>query len=84
MSQAPSTEDREHAALQVDAFVEIVSRRYGITPADIVETVRWVRERRAATERMRNFATASLLGTVLAGLLLALWEGVKDLLRRPG
>lgn len=76
-------DEKEHAAMQVDAFVRILAERYGIEPHEIVESVRWVQERRRTIDRMRSFAAASLIGTIISAMLVLLWEGFKEFGRRP-
>jgi hypothetical protein len=72
-------EEKYRVTLQVDHFIEIVSKRYGIDPNEVVEAVRWVRERKQFTDKMRSGTMLSLVGVIVGAILLSLWEGIKHL-----
>jgi hypothetical protein len=71
------------AAAQVDAFVAILARRYGIEPIEVVEAVRWVHEHKEALGRLKTASLLTLLGILLSAAALALWEGFKSLTGMP-
>lgn len=75
-----SEHERAAVAQQVDYFIEVLSQRYGLTPMEVVETVRWVRDRKEFLARARMSGAMSLLGLVIAAMAVALWEGVKAML----
>ena len=77
-----NADQRNEIVLQVDHFVRVLADRYGVTPNEVVETVRWVKERKASDDRLTNAARTALIGIVLSAILLALWEGVKMLSHR--
>lgn len=75
------------AAEQVDAFIKIVQNRYGIQEKEIpvlLDGLRWAAEHKRNLEKMGTTAMLTLLGMVLTGMGLAIWEGLKTLLRRDG
>jgi hypothetical protein len=72
-------EEKYRVTLQVDHFIEIVSKRYSIDPNEVVEAVRWVRERKQFTDKMRSGTMLSLVGVIVGAILLSLWEGIKHL-----
>jgi len=74
--------EREQIALEVDKFVRVMSERYGVEPAEVVETVAWVKERRESDKRIRTAVMVAVLGSVISALVIAIWEGTKILLRR--
>ena len=85
MSDDPTTLTREEklkAAAMVDEFLRVIERRHGITIHEIVEAVQYTRERKQAMENTKSWLLKAVLGTTAGGAILALWEGVKELLRR--
>ena len=76
-------DDREKAmvGMQVDYFVELLSRRYKIEPQDVVDAVRWVQHHKETAERFRNAGVISLIGVVASALAISVWEGIKAALR---
>jgi hypothetical protein len=70
-------EDRHRVTMQVDHFIEILSARYGIKPADVVETVNWVKDRKEFFTRVKMSGAVSIIGLVIGALLLSMWEGIK-------
>jgi hypothetical protein len=47
-----------------------------------VESTKWVRTHRDWVEAMKKGGSLALIGFFASGLLLALWEGLKLLVRR--
>lgn len=72
-----TAEEKARVTLQVDHFIDILSRRYGIEPQEVIDTVKWVRDRKELSSRFQVGAVLSLMGVLLGGLVLAMWEGVK-------
>jgi hypothetical protein len=79
-----TNEDRLRIAMQVEAFVELLSKRYNLTPEEVADAVRWVRARREMHARVKSTSIVSLIGIVAGATLVALWEGVKSLLMSKG
>jgi hypothetical protein len=68
------------AAAQVDAFVNILAKRYGIEPIEVVEAVRWVREHKDTLGKLKTAGWLALLGILISSAALAMWEGLKSLI----
>ena len=68
---------RAIVAMQVDVFVEILSKRYGVEPADVIEAVRFFKDRKRTMENFKHGSAITLLGIVASALALSLWEGIK-------
>jgi len=75
--------ERYRAAMQVDAFMEILAKRHGITFDELVDAARWVRRQRDFSEKMRAFGFTTVIGALVMAMLVVTWEGVKAYLRRP-
>jgi len=75
-----SDEEKYKVTLQVDHFIEILSARYGIDPTEVIEAVRWVRERKRFTDTIKNVTTFSIIGVLISALFLALWQGLNHLI----
>jgi hypothetical protein len=76
---------KAEAELQVDVFLGILQERYGLQAGEIreiLDDIRWVRGYRSGTIRAQRAAVVSVFALVLAGLASALWEGIKQSLRR--
>jgi len=76
-------ESREMAEKQVEAFIEILRFRYGLTEADIPEildTAKWAVKHRSRIDKAIGFAVISIIGLIVAGVAAALWEGLKQLI----
>jgi len=71
-----SDDDKYRVTLQVDHFIEILSARYGIEPNEVIDAVKWVRDRKKFSESMERGAILSLIGAVVSAVLFALWQGV--------
>jgi hypothetical protein len=71
--------ERDVAASQVDAFVQILSKRYGLEPMEVVEAVKWVREHKDSISRLKHAGWLALIGILISSALLALWEGVRTM-----
>jgi hypothetical protein len=71
-----SEEDKYKVTLQVDHFIEILSARYGIEPNEVIDAVKWVRQRKKFSEAVQNATTISFLGVLISAFLFALWQGV--------
>jgi hypothetical protein len=74
--------ERGAAERQVDYFVDIVSRRYGIEPSElpeILENMRWLHKHRQLAARIAGGVTIMVIGAVALMTLSTLWEGFKNL-----
>ncbi len=79
-------ERRGEAELQVEAFLEMLQRRYGLKPEDvpaILDDMRWVREHRHGINRVSWSVALGILAIAISGVAAAVWEGVKHTLRLP-
>ena len=75
-------DERKKVAAQVEAFVELITRRYDVKPEEVLEAVKWVRERKAFSERVKSTGLVSLIGLLITAISLAVWEGVKAMVGR--
>ena len=70
-------EDRAKVALQVDMFIDILAKRYGLEPRDVVDAVRWVQDHKQFVSKMKHGGMMTLLGITVTSVVLAAWEGAK-------
>ncbi len=78
-------EDRYHAEIQADAFLEILANRYGIESKDIPEILddlRWMRKHRNSINRISWSIALAVLAVAVSGVVAAFWEGVKQYVKR--
>jgi len=75
-------DERRKVAAQVEAFVELITRRYDVKPEEVLEAVKWVRERKAFSERVKATGLVSLIGLLITAIGMAVWEGVKAMVSR--
>lgn len=78
-----SEEERAKVAAQVDYFVSVMMRRYGMTEEDVpkvLDSLRWLREHRAFMQRIQTGGTLSLIALLVSALAAAVWEGMRSLL----
>ena len=77
--------ERVEAELLVEAFLELLERRYGFKSTDIpeiLEDLRWVRQSRNGLIRIQWSVALAILALAVSGLVMSLWEGVKMYVRR--
>ena len=74
--------DRAEIVAQIDHMVEVLADRYGVEPHEVVDTVKWVREKKEHDAKMRNAAVMAIIGVIVSAVFLALWEGLKQLSAR--
>lgn len=77
-------EERRKVAAQVEYFIELVGRRYDVRPDEVIEAVKWVRERRELAGKMKQTGIMSIIGLILSAVSMAVWEGVKAMLAGGG
>ena len=75
-------EERRRVHAQVEAFVELIIRRYDVNPEEVLEAVKWVREKKAFNDRVKSTGLISLIGLLVSAIGLAVWEGVKAMVSR--
>jgi len=75
-------DERKRVVAQVDYFVELVGRRYDVKPDEILEAVKWVREKKAFNDRVKSTGLVSLIGLLVTAISLAVWEGVRAMVGR--
>ena len=82
--QRDDAEARIQAELQVEAFLDLLQKRYGFQSADIpqiLDDMRWVREHRTGINRVSWSIALGILALALSGIASALWEGIKHTVR---
>jgi hypothetical protein len=62
--------------------VELITKRYDVRPEEVLEAVRWVREKKAFNDRVKATGLVSLIGLLITAIGLAVWEGVKAMVGR--
>ena len=72
-------EEKASIASQGDFFLEVLQKRYGITPQEIIDVIRWAQERKAFAEKLKASSTLAFVGIIASAILMALWEGIKQL-----
>ena len=75
-------EEQRRVVAQVDYFVELVARKYDVTPDEVLQAVKWVRDRKAFSERVKSTGLVSLIGLLVSAVSLAMWEGLKAMVQR--
>ena len=73
-------EDRVRAGMQADLLLELLSKRYGLEPNEVIEAVRWVQQHQEFVSKLKSGGMVGLTGLLVTGLAMALWEGFKALL----
>ncbi len=79
-----SEEEKRRVAASADYFLQYTAQRHNLSVEDVIETVRWVRERREFAQKVKSTGTVSLIGLLVSALGLALWEGLKSMMTRSG
>lgn len=75
-------EERRKVVAQVETFVELIIKRYDVKPEEVLEAVKWVREKKAFNDRVKSTGLVSLIGLLVTAITLAVWEGVKAMVGR--
>jgi hypothetical protein len=78
--QRDESEHRLLAELQVEAFITLLQKRYGLKPEaipEILDDMRWLREHRNGINRVSWSVALGILAIALSGVMHALWEGIK-------
>ena len=75
-----SEEEKARVAAQVDYFLQLMAKRYEVTPSEMVTLVQEMRDRRAFYDRVKSTGLVSLIGLVATAVMLAIWEGLKSLI----
>lgn len=73
-------EARVQAEMQVEAFISILEKRFGLKSEDvpqILDDLRWVREHRNGINRVSWSVALGVLAIAIAGVMNAFWEGIK-------
>jgi len=77
-------EEKYRVTLQVDHFIDLLSKRYGIQPAEVVEAFKWVKNHQSIENKLSLGATFSVIGVLVGALMMALWEGIRHFLSDRG
>lgn len=75
------TERRITAELHVEAFMELIAKRYDLKSEDIpriMDDLRWLREHRSGISRVTWSVALGIISLAVAGLMAAVWEGLKQ------
>jgi len=78
-------EAKIRVAAEVEYFISVLLRRYGLRETDIpeiMESLRWLREHRVFMQRVQQGSTMSVLALLVAAMGTTLWAGVKSLVSR--
>lgn len=76
-----SEEQKQLVEHQVEYFTSLMAKRYQVEPDEILEAVRYVRERKAFADKIKSTGLVSFIGLILSALTLAVWEGMKSFVR---
>ena len=76
-----SEQEKAVAAAQVDYFCSLVATRYEVDVSEIIELLQWMKRRKELQAKVKATAVMSIVGLVLSGIAMALWEGVKAMIR---
>ena len=82
-----SDAERVKVAAEVDYFLSLMLRRYGLGEADIPEilaSLRWLKEHREFMSRVQTGGTVSLLALLVSAIGASIWQGVKVLINGGG
>ncbi len=74
-------EARQVAEAQVRAFLEIIATDYGLDREglrQLSEDLRWIRSYRLTLGRYSDLFSRSIIGALTLALLVAIWEGLKQ------
>lgn len=69
--------------MQVDLFVDLLAKRYGLQPNEVVDAVKWVQHHKEFVASMKKGGFLSLFGVLISAMLLTVWEGAKAWVRKP-
>lgn len=73
------------AEAQVEAFISILSKRYGVKEDEIpqfVDAMRWAAQHRSNINSISWHALLGVVGALAVALAVMVWEGIKSTLRR--
>lgn len=75
-----TNDEREKAKAEVEAFLQILQERYGITGSDLRWLARYHRSLEKYGDLTAKALATSIITIAIGGLALAIWEGFKHLL----
>lgn len=73
-------EERTKVAYQVDYFMTLVAQKYAVSPSEVMDAVKWVKERQDFNKKLRQTGIFSLIGIIGSALMFSLWEGIKHII----
>ncbi len=79
-----SPEEKARLGTQYEMLMDIFAKRHGVTANELAEAVRWVKTHRDWMESIKKSGAFALIGFLASALLLALWEGLKQSIRKGG
>ena len=71
-------EDKIHAEEQVEVFLTLLYKRYGVKEdeiPEIIDNIRWISRSRTGVSRITWHASLALIGLVMMGLFTLVKEG---------
>lgn len=77
--------EEEATQKQIRNFLKELESYYGVEPKDIhqlFEDVSWAANYRKKVDAAGSWASRSIIGIMIAGVFLATWEGLKDIISR--
>lgn len=83
MSGGISDEEIARLGILADRVVDLIAKRYGVEPSDVVEAVKWVHDHKEFVSKMKHSGFLTLIGLMISASVLAFWEGLKAYLRGP-
>jgi hypothetical protein len=72
-----TSDERARVQVQVDHFITVLERRYGVKASDVIEAVHYVTRAKERNAKLGQAGAASLIGTIIMAAALSLWEGIK-------
>ena len=74
-----SEDDRARVGMMTEMVIETISRRYGLTPQEAVDAIRWVHDHKEFVSKMKHSSVFTVVGVLVSAMLIAIWEGIKTL-----
>ncbi len=74
----------DDAAAIADRVVSLMEERHGIKLHEAVDLMRWAKAQRERNAKMLQGGSLSILGAIITGIAIALWEGFRLLMKAKG
>lgn len=72
--------DIKIATEQVEAFIEILSSKYGINEEEIpklINAVKWAAEHKVTIDKLSMATLVAIITTFVGGVVITIWESIK-------